>query len=171
MTNTERIDWNIPKHLARFDWSENSLGELTVKVYPHDTTDDPTEAKPAEKPWFQATWKLDLLGGLPFSTDLYKILGVNTTLAQPPLPQKESHYGELPGTNHWAATIPGQASKRASLGFLDLRQGDGDVVEGQDTNIVGDEYYPNFWPGLLPLHPALKLENATITFSDPEIWG
>src|SRR5688572_7952938 len=121
-------DWNIPKHLARFDWTEGKWGEMTVKVYPHDTTGDPDESTASEKPWFQATFKPALLSGLPFSTDLYNILGVNTTLAQPPLPQAKSHYGELAGTNHWAATVPGQATKRASLQLFDMRQGDGDVV-------------------------------------------
>ncbi|KAH7311295.1 hypothetical protein B0I35DRAFT_356947 [Stachybotrys elegans] len=165
-----RTNWNIPKHLARFDWTEKN-GATTVKIYPHDTTGDPLESKPAEKPWFKATFTLDLLGGLPFTTDLYDILGVNTTLAQPPLPHAESKYHELAGTNHWAATVPGQATNKASIGIFDLDQGEGDVVEGQTTNVVGDEHYPNFWPGLLRFHPGMKLEDATITFSEPEIWG
>ncbi|KAI9172825.1 hypothetical protein HJFPF1_02339 [Paramyrothecium foliicola] len=162
--------WNIPKHLARFDWSENNRGETTVKIYPHDTTGNPSESEAASKPWFKATFKPDLLSGLPFSTDLYQILGINTTLAQPPLPQADSKYGELAGTQHWAATLPEQETKDASLGFFDLGQGDGDVEEGEMTNAVGDEYFPNFWPGLLRLHPGMKLENATITFNAPLKW-
>ncbi|KAL2204675.1 hypothetical protein CC79DRAFT_1276675 [Sarocladium strictum] len=165
-----RTNWNIPKHLARFDWTEHKGGSVSVKVYPHDTTGDPNEEKPSEKPFFQATFKPNILGGLPFTTDLYNILGVNTTLTQPPLPAADSHFGELAGTDHWAATIPGQKTSRASLQFFDMRQGDGDVVNGQKVNAVGDEYFPNFWPGLLPFHPGMKLEDATITFSDPEIW-
>jgi hypothetical protein len=157
--------------LARFDWTDKLNGESTVKIYPYDTTGDPSESTPATKPWFQATFKPDLLGGLPFTTDLFNILGVNTTLAQPPLPYTESKYDVLVGTDHWAATIPGQVTDNASLGFFDLGQGDGDVEEGQTTNAVGDEYFPNFWPGLLRFHPGLKLEDATITFSKPEIWS
>ncbi|GJC92510.1 hypothetical protein ColKHC_01336 [Colletotrichum higginsianum] len=163
-------DWNIPKHLARFDWTESDLGKTTVKIYPYDTTGDPSESAPAEKPWFQTTFKPDLLGGLPFSTDLYKILGLNATLAQPPLPHANSSHGELAGTDQWMATVPGQFTDNASLGLFDLDQGDGDVEDGRDTNAVGDEYFPNFWPGLLRFTPGLVLANATITFSEPEIW-
>jgi hypothetical protein len=170
-TLIHETDWNIPKHLARFDWTEKSNGETSVKIYPYDTTGDPTESAPAQKPWFQATFKPNLLSGLPFTTDLYDILGVNTTLAQPPLPHADTKYHEIVGTNHWAATVPGQRTNNAGIGFFDLDQGDGDVVEGKTTNAVGDEHYPNFWPGLLRFHPAMKLKDATITFSDPEIWG
>ncbi|TDZ30990.1 hypothetical protein C8035_v001930 [Colletotrichum spinosum] len=165
-----RKDWNIPKHLARFDWIESDSGETAVKVYPYDTTGDVNESAPAEKPWFQAKFKPDLLSGLPFSTDLYKILGINATLAQPPLPYADSANGELPGTDHWAATVPGQVTDNASLGIFDLDQGEGDTVDGKGTNAVGDEHSPNFWPGLLRFSPGMKLENTTITFSEPDIW-
>ncbi|TDZ22920.1 hypothetical protein Cob_v004410 [Colletotrichum orbiculare MAFF 240422] len=165
-----RKNWNIPKHLARFDWIESDNGETAVKVYPYDTTGDVNESAPAEKPWFQAKFKPDLLSGLPFSTDLYKILGINATLAQPPLPYADSANGELPGTDHWAATVPGQVTDNASLGIFDLDQGEGDIVDGKGTNAVGDEHFPNFWPGLLRFSPGMKLENTTITFSEPDIW-
>ncbi|KAL7778273.1 hypothetical protein CFE70_004950 [Pyrenophora teres f. teres 0-1] len=165
-----RVNWNIPKHLARFDWVEKGNGETTVKVYPHDTTGDLSESKPAEKPWFQATFKPNLPIGIPFSTDLYGLLGVNTTLAQPPLPSGNGSYDELPGTDHWAATVPNQVTNRATLGIVDMKQGDGDVEEGRSTNAVGDEYFPNFWPGIPRLNVASKLEDATVTFSAPEIW-
>ncbi|KAF4979879.1 hypothetical protein FZEAL_3990, partial [Fusarium zealandicum] len=31
------LDWNVPKHLARFSWTDNPDGSTTVHVYPHDT--------------------------------------------------------------------------------------------------------------------------------------
>lgn len=156
--------------MARFEWTEGRLGETTVRVYPHDTTGDPTESEPAAKPWFQAKFSLDLIGGLPFSTDLYKILGLNATLAQPPLPFAETRYGELAGTQNWAATVPEQATKNARLGVFDLYQGSGDAEPGSNKNAVGDEHFSNFWPGFLRINAGLKLEDATISFSDPEIW-
>ena len=163
-------DWNIPKHLAKFDWDYKEDGTVSVKVYPHDTTGDSEESKPADKPWFQATFSRDTKAGLPFSTDLYDFLGVNTTIASPPLPHASSKYNELAGTDNWAAVVPGQATKQAQLQLWDLRQGDGDRVEGQSTNAVGDEHFRYFWPGLLPLQPGLFMKDAEITFSDPEIW-
>ncbi|KAF6798264.1 hypothetical protein CMUS01_15722 [Colletotrichum musicola] len=165
-----RKNWNIPKHLARFDWTEKDNGETSVEIYPHDTTGDPNESSPSEKPWFRATFKPDLVGGLPFSTDLYKILGINATLAQPPLPSADGAHDELPGTDQWALTVPGQVTNNAAVGIFDLDQGDGDVEDGKATNAVGDEYFPNFWPGLLRYNVGIKLENATITFSEPEVW-
>ncbi|TDZ61136.1 putative U6 snRNA-associated Sm-like protein LSm4 [Colletotrichum trifolii] len=131
-----RRDWNIPKHLARFDWIESDNGETAVKVYPHDTTGDVNESAPAEKPGFQAKFKPDLLSGLPFSTNLYKVLGINATLAQPPLPYADSANGELPGADHWAATVPGQVTDDASLGIFDLDEGKGDSVDGKGTNAL-----------------------------------
>ena len=86
------------------------------------------------------------------------------------MPFGNGSYDELPGTDHWALTVPTQASDKASLGLIDLKQGDGDVEEGRSTNAVGDEYFPNFWPGLPRFNIGFKLENATIGFSKPEIW-
>ncbi|CAN9128043.1 unnamed protein product [Alternaria sp. RS040] len=166
-----RTNWNIPKHLAKFDWVEGDNGESSVKIYPYDTTGDDFESKPADKPWFQATFKPSVPVGLPFSTDLYNLLGVDTLLAQPPLPFGNSTYDELPGTDHWAATTPNQKTDSASLEIIDIYQGDGDVEDGRNTNAVGDEYFPNFWPGLPRLNVGTKLENATITFSAPTIWS
>jgi len=165
-----RTNWNIPKHLAKFDWQQNEDGEMSVKVYPHDTEGDELESKPASKPWFQAVFKKDPTIKVPFTTDLYTILGVNTTLAQPPLDGKKTKYGELAATDRWASTIPGQKTTKASLQIADMRQDDCDTEEGSSTNAVGDECFKYFWPGLLPLHPAMKLENATITFSEPIVW-
>jgi len=147
-----------------------------VKVYPHDTTGDPTEATPAEKPWFQMKFSDTVTGlvNIPFTAELYDYLGINATLVQPPLPSGQDSsaaYGELPGTDHWAATVPGQASTHTTLGLFDLDQGGGDVVEdGSGVNAVGDEYFPNFWPGLPRFTIGLRLADAKVTFSAPEIW-
>jgi hypothetical protein len=60
-------------------------------------------------------------------------------------------------------------STHTTLGVFDLDQGAGDV--GTDgVNAVGDEYFPNFWPGVPRLSAGLRLADATITFGVPEIW-
>lgn len=160
--------WNIPKHLAKFDWTDNKDGSVTVKVYPYDTTGDETEATPAELPFFQTTFR-SLLGQIPFTTELYDFLGVNSTLAQPPLPEGKGVHGELAGTKEWKATIPAQKSSKTTLGTFDMDQGEGDAVK-DGKNAVGDEFYPNFWPNMLRYTLGMKMEDATITFSDPEIF-
>ncbi|KAK8155744.1 hypothetical protein IWX90DRAFT_468000 [Phyllosticta citrichinensis] len=167
-----RPNWDIPKHLARFDWTDNADGSTTVKVFPYDTDGDEGEFKPAVKPWFQTTFAPTLVNNVPFSTDLFGWLGVDTTLVQPPLPASHGNgsYGELPGTDYWAKTVPDQSTDDATLGIFNMDQGDGDVVVN-GTNAVGDEYYPNFWPNLPRLNLGLRMDNATITFSEATYWN
>ncbi|EEY16277.1 conserved hypothetical protein [Verticillium alfalfae VaMs.102] len=50
-----RKNWNIPKHLAAFDWQDHQDGSTTIKVYPHDTEPvisgvDATLAQPTPAP-------------------------------------------------------------------------------------------------------------------------
>lgn len=49
------IDWNIPKHLARFVWTDHADGSTSVQVYPHDTITTTTgdESSPSPVPFFQ----------------------------------------------------------------------------------------------------------------------
>ncbi|KAK8013848.1 hypothetical protein PG990_007144 [Apiospora arundinis] len=148
-----RLNWNIPKHLAKFDWTESADGSTTVKVYPFDTAGaGPTRrASPAPRP---CPFPNDLHarpGGLPFSTDLA--------------------HGELAGTDRWRAVVPGQASARSSLGLFDMDQGRGDQVGDTGRNAVGDEFFPNFWPNTPRLTLGLRMDNAKISFGEPEIWG
>ncbi|KAF2214709.1 hypothetical protein CERZMDRAFT_36547 [Cercospora zeae-maydis SCOH1-5] len=184
-----RKNWNIPKHLARFDWTYGDDGSASVKVYPFDTTGDPAEAFPSEKPFFQMTFApllpqnllsntlttflpgllnsgVNLNPTIPFTTDLYALLGINATLYQPPVPQGHDVFGAITsGGPYWKAVVPGQHSTNATLGLINMDQTGGD---GQETgvNAVGDEWYPNFWPGLPKNNVALRLRNATITFSE-----
>lgn len=169
-----RLNWNIPKHLARFDWTTDADGSgESVKIYPFDTSGDPAEAGPASnKPWFQMKFSplLDGILQIPFTTDLYGLAGVNLTLAQPPVPQGQDVFGALAGTETWKATVPGQYSEKTSVGTFDISQEGGD---GEETgyNAVGDEYYPNFLPGLLSTNAGFRMEEARITFSAPTVWG
>lgn len=172
-TDISTTDWNTPKHLARFDWTESDC-KTTVKVYPHDTTGDLHESFPASKPWFQTTFSLDLLRDIPFTTDVYEWVGINATLAQPPMPYgPDASLGELVGTDFWAATVPGQVSDNASVGLFDLYQPDGGDAAGNSngTNAVGDEYFENFWPGMPRWTVGLKMDNATISFGASEYWA
>lgn len=167
-----RVNWNIPKHLARFDWTSDVNGGESVKIYPFDTSGDPYESGPSAKPFFQMSFS-PLLNGIlqiPFSTDLYGILGINLTLVQPPVPQGQDVFGAIAGTSTSKSVVPGQSSDRTTFGTINLSQAGGDGEE-TGTNAVGDEYFPNFWPGLLSTNVGLRMEDATITFSEPVVWS
>ncbi|KAK7511871.1 uncharacterized protein IWZ02DRAFT_409279 [Phyllosticta citriasiana] len=184
--NNGRLNWNIPKHLARFDWTENEDGTTTVKVFPYDTEGDAAESKPAAQPWFQTTFspklgqtdpaakpgfQTTLEKNDPLSTLLDGKVDVSFNLVQPPIPAGPGNgsYGELPGTDHWAKIVPGESADNSVSGLFDMDQGDGDVA-ANGTNAVGDEYYPNFWPTLPRMSPGLRMDNATITFGEATYW-
>ncbi|KAK4498336.1 hypothetical protein PRZ48_010994 [Zasmidium cellare] len=183
--NARKI-WNQPKHLANFDWTTNADGSESVKVYPYDTTGDETESHPSTKPWFQMVYSfllpenlnlnlgilnldLDLNPEIPFSSDLYGLLGINATLIQPPLPQGNDSFGALAsGGEFWKSVVPGQFSDKTSVGTMNLDQSGGDGEE-ESVNAVGDEFEEAFWPGLLKTSVALKMEDATLTFSEERV--
>ncbi|KXJ94858.1 hypothetical protein Micbo1qcDRAFT_221324 [Microdochium bolleyi] len=172
-----RKNWNIPKHLARFDWTSTPNGGESVKIYPYDTSPsyaaslDGQETGPSEKPFFSMTFAPTIPISVPFTTDVFGWLGMQAaTLGHPPVPQGKGLYDELVGTDFWAHTVFGLKGSKASLGLMDLKQGNEDEVAGTGRNAVGDENYPNFWPGLPRWNAALKLTGATISFSDPETW-
>ncbi|KXJ88164.1 hypothetical protein Micbo1qcDRAFT_166806, partial [Microdochium bolleyi] len=161
-----RRNWNIPKHLARFDWSTNRDGSETVKIFPHDTTALLDEsAGPSKLPFFQGTFRtIPIVGDLvqiPFSTAIIDVLGGigidPLALASPPLPEGKSVYGELAGTDVGQITQFGVKSSLATVGTMDMYQGPkGDQVGSTGRNAVGDEYFANFWPGMLRNTPALR---------------
>ncbi|KAH7038289.1 uncharacterized protein B0I36DRAFT_346284 [Microdochium trichocladiopsis] len=170
-----RSNWNIPKHLARFDWTSHPGGGESVKIYPYDTSGSLSsaiaqETGPSAKPFFSMTFAPTIPVQIPFTTDVFGWLGMEaTTLGHPPIPEGNGVYDELPGTDFWAHTVFGLKGSKASLGLMDLRQAETDeVVSGR--NAVGDEVFPNFWPGMPRWNVALKLTDAMISFSDPETW-
>jgi hypothetical protein len=108
---------------------------------------------------------------IPFTSDFYKLLGVNATLIQPPVPEGHDIYGALvSGGPTWKAVVPGQYSDQTSLGTIDLDQSGGDG-EDSGVNAVGDEFEPNFWPGMPRRTVGLKMEDTTLDFSEPEVWA
>ncbi|GAP83435.1 hypothetical protein SAMD00023353_0202070 [Rosellinia necatrix] len=160
-----RTNWNIPKHLARFEWDDLGGGGTGVRVYPHDTTGDSSELRPNTVPLFQATFKpMRWTPSFPFSVSWLRYVGLGACLVQPPLPEGQGSQGELPGTERWCKIVPGQATKRASLAWADLSQRD---ERGEPVTSVAHE---NFWPGLGRWQIALKLDDAVIDFDDGIHW-
>ncbi|PWI71341.1 hypothetical protein PCL_11435 [Purpureocillium lilacinum] len=159
-----RVNWNCPKHLARFDWDYGPNDSVSVKVYPHDTTDDITESKPSPLPFFQATFKpVSYVPSFPFATRWANYFGFETTLAMPPVPQGEGSQGELPSTDVWCKVIPLQYSRTTRAGWFDMSMRD------EKGELIGE--YENFWPGMGRWQLGVKMENAELSFDHAtETW-
>jgi hypothetical protein len=143
-----------------------------VKIYPFDAHNSPTEAGPSILPFFQMKYKPLLPNPLPIpiNLDLFQYLGIDPIIGQPPLPAGNGSYGEVPGTSAWAETLLGARSNYPTPGTFDLDQGAGDDT-GNGYNAAGDEYFPNFWPGLPRHNIGVKMEKSTIEFPVPETWS
>lgn len=163
--------WNLPKHLARFEWTDDpSTGATIIKVYPHDTAStpyDPTESAPSTTPFFQCTLKpISYLPSFPFSTSLLKTIGMDLSLVQPPLPEgAQAASKELPGTgDEWVRMSDFvQHAKQTSVVWADLSQ------KNETTGSSPDEF-ENFWPGLGRWHLAAKMDNGHADFQDGVKW-
>lgn len=156
------IDWNIPKHLARFDWQDLPNGGIQVKVFPHDTAGDNAEAAPSPTPLFQASFKtLPLVPSFPFSTGWAKYVGLDLNFVQPPVPQGVP--SEVVGTEEWCKCIITQSSSQTHVGWFDISQRD---VDGKLTAL-----FDNFWPGLGRWHLGVRMDNATIDVPEGEFWA
>ncbi|KAK7229558.1 hypothetical protein V2G26_001728 [Clonostachys chloroleuca] len=159
-----RTNWNIPKHLAKFDWVTSDDGQISVTVFPHDTTDDPKESSPSTTPFFQASFKpTSYLPSFPLSFKVLNSIGIiNTTLVHPPLPAGSGSQGELPGTDRWCAVSPNLWSRKTSLGWFDIRQGDAQDSIGPTND--------NFWPGLGRWQLGYVMNDCEVDFPDGKYW-
>lgn len=156
-----RLNWNIPKHLASFEWKDLPDGSKQCKVFPHDTTGDATEASPSTTPLFQASFKtVPLVPAFPLSTKWFDYLGVNTALVQPPVPQGPTP--EVVGTEEWCRCPTVQSTSRAHVGWMDLNQRD------EDGKLTG--LFENFWPGLGRWRLAVRMDNAILDIREGEHW-
>jgi hypothetical protein len=185
-------DWNVPKHLARFEWQRNPDNSTSVQVYPHDTAKNSSsiESSPSKAPFFRATFKkMRFAPPFPLSTSWSRFVGISTTLVHPPLPEGNGAEGELPGTDRWCSILPQQWSWRTRMGWFDMRQRDdddgedsksedggegGEGEEGGDGEGEGEEEEvpkeENFWPGVSRWRLGCMMEGATIEFPEPETW-
>ena len=118
MPLTDSSDWNIPKHLAAFSFTTHSSGALSVSV----------TLQGSSTPFFTTTFKpTPYVPALPFSTASMPLLGLSTTLVQPPLPAGATP--EVPGTDVWHSVAPLLKGSACRVGWFDMRQGEGSVHE------------------------------------------
>ncbi|KAI1172023.1 hypothetical protein F4777DRAFT_23097 [Nemania sp. FL0916] len=185
-----RANWNIPKHLARFEWDESAEGKTSVRVYPHDTARASGNnygtfpgSSPGEKPFFQATFQpMRWAPSFPLSFSWMKYVGIDASLVQPPLPDgrqsNNSQIGEeLIGTSRWCKILPELSTRKAVLGWMDMSQSQHDQDSGDDdddaagsSRNTSDAEYANFWPGMRRWNMAFKMENADIVFGEGQHW-
>lgn len=170
------IDWNIPKHLAHFDFEDIQGGGIRIQVYPLLPDSTGHERIKSSTPFFTTTFQpVTYFPSFPASTDWAKYVGWDLGLVQPPLPGGEG--AELEGTEEWCKIAAVESSKKTSLGWFDLRQSrdvderapllQGDQVEHEGP---GGNKYENFWPGLGRWRIGIKMEDAVIDFPEGEHW-
>ncbi|KAI0594088.1 hypothetical protein F4775DRAFT_460198 [Biscogniauxia sp. FL1348] len=160
-----RKNWNIPKHLARFEWEDLQDGSAAVKVFPNDTTGDAAESRASDKPLLEAKFQsIQFTPKFPLSLAWLKYVGIDATLVQPPLPEGHGSQNELPGTERWCKIVPVQSTKRAMLVWGDVTLWDEQAGTGCDAQ------ESHFLPGLGILQLCIKLEDADIEFGTGEYW-
>lgn len=168
-------DWNIPKHLARFDINEHPDGSVDFKVFPLDEGGSGADSRPlfqcAFKPWSYTP-------AFSISTRAAGMFGLDLACVQPPLPagagasvetggaDNEFPTGkhtpaalavagaEIVGTQRWCKLKPYIYSARSRMGWFDLEQPDGTT----------------FTPGSRRWLLGAKLEDALLTFDEGEWW-
>ncbi|RAR06250.1 MFS general substrate transporter [Stemphylium lycopersici] len=161
-TYNGRLNWNIPKHLARFTFSapatmqgQSPPRDLTVRVFPPGTQDGD-----GVNPFFSATIKpWQWVPAIPVST---KYIPMNFTLVQPPIPEAQGHkqaakeaidgphtdpydldpekgLAVLVGTESWRTFDISASSPRARGCWVEVHEGG----QGEQS---GDEECETFFP-------------------------
>ncbi|KAI4287102.1 MAG: hypothetical protein L6R35_003639 [Caloplaca aegaea] len=152
-TYNGRKNWNIPKHIARFQYTGDfSAPPFTVQLFPEDPSVD--------TPFFTAS--LQHLGfwtpNFPFSSNFLKRMGIPNAMVQPALPEGNPK-DVLCGTNEWYKSTGTIYSPKAKLVWIDLKQA------GQEV----DKEKENWWPGLKKWHLGVWLQDAHLTLGEPEV--
>ena len=151
-TYNGRLNWNIPKHLARFSFSAPPTPQgktppqsLTVQVFPPGTKDGD-----GVMPFFACTLKpWQWIPALPVNT---KYIPISLTVAQPPIPEPAGHKAAakaaiegpkvdeydidpekslavLPGTDRWCIFDIAATTPRARGCWVEVHEQSGETRE------------------------------------------
>ncbi|KAF5344740.1 hypothetical protein D9758_015297 [Tetrapyrgos nigripes] len=140
-----RRNWNIPKHVAKFDWQTSALGVTTVSV-----------SSSGGKPFFSAQL---LPTTLPIPIEVNSTLtGDYLTLIQPPLPagNTTSAPAEI-GTDEWVSFLLNTKTKTVAANTII-----GNLPGGK----LGDGV---LYPNIAPLLPVGAKISGTLEFPVPEV--
>jgi hypothetical protein len=164
------VNWNIPKHLARFSFERfSSPTRLKVQLFPPSSS---TSNPETEKPFISITLQpFVYVPALPFSTKVLPWLGLDGALTQPPLlPQPDGGKGLVPelraGSEEWLQTTSVVRCKKMRGCWVDYEQpgsglsadGDGAVVENK-----------GWFPTIHPYRFGMWLEGAEIAVPIAEV--
>lgn len=183
-----RHAWNIPKHLARFSFTEDAgkSSSVTIRVYP---------PSPDSNPFFEAkVSKLNYLPSVPFSTNIAKYVGLDMRLAQCPLPRGADaanlladgeEDASLCGTTLWRACGP-EVSGSSKLCWIDVKLPKEGVdkpprsrsEEGREAT-ENDALLPSspnghkdgWWPNYKPWSVGLWVEGGSVSFEEIQVEG
>lgn len=175
----DSTDWNIPKHLADFEFKPLANNAVRISVFPLEMSGSGTKRTRSSSPFFSAIYKpISYAPSFPLSTSAAKYVGLDLTLVQPPLPDgTASSQKELVGTQQWCEVMPLEWSRKTSLGWWDLKAGEateedallgGDRSTGSGGSGTG---YENWWPGIGRWRIGLMMEDAVIGFPEGERWN
>ncbi|KAI9779112.1 MAG: hypothetical protein M1816_003756 [Peltula sp. TS41687] len=150
-----RKNWGIPKHLARFSFSQppgESSSSLKVEVFPPHPTS-------ASTPFLTVRLqRMRWVPSFPFSTKLSPYLGLEPALVQPRLEaSRKPGQEELTASEGWSRFAPWMYSPKVSLAWADVKR---DVGSGQ-----------GWWPDVRPWSVCLWVEDATMEIPRAETWG
>ncbi|KLO17694.1 hypothetical protein SCHPADRAFT_157044 [Schizopora paradoxa] len=153
-----RLNWNVPKHPARFEFEELSNSETKISVYPPVTNDGATVGESTDvPPIFSAVVSkaANFLPSIPFSTTF---LPFDTTVVLPPLPTSPSHPAII-GTDSWKSF---SSVMRGKVRFIWVKPGEIKDADGIPQFGDGVEF-PKIKPWSLGMYwlPGTTFEIST----------
>ncbi|KAL9098179.1 MAG: hypothetical protein Q9163_006111 [Psora crenata] len=153
-----RMNWNIPKHLARFEFTHmNPKSPLPLKIEVFDPS--------SSHPFFTSTvHPTSYTPAFPFSSNWLRYLGLPTQFLQPPLPTGTPPEVEV-GTKTWLRGQPTIESKKCKVIWWDMRQPPEDRQvanpgENEGGTLVKGEN--NWWPGMGRWRLGMVCDEATL---------
>ncbi|KAI9854001.1 MAG: hypothetical protein M1813_001592 [Trichoglossum hirsutum] len=167
-----RKNWNLPKHLARFEFSHPPTQAssappttLKVQVFPPD--------QKALRPFFTATLQpFRWLPAVPFSTKTAGYVGMDVFLVQPPLPAGDKPGEEECGTTEWMGSMPYLYSSKARGMWVDAKSAKDSEAQGESGEqqpLLDTSELESWWPESSKLWKiGLWLEEATLIVPEPE---
>lgn len=137
-----RLNWNVPKHPARFEFEELSDLETRISVHPPTTGTGSTDSPP----FFSAVVSkaANFLPSIPFSTNFAPF---DTTIVSPPLPTSPSHSAII-GTDSWKSFL---SVMKGKVRFIRVKPGEIKDADGKPQ--FGDGVgFPKIKPWSFGMH-------------------